>query len=277
VAIFWRGDVVARLSRGRGLLGPRLTLHRALDALAPAERSAVEARLDKWLAASITRHLQPLVRIAHAARDKDQPPPLRALLAPLAEAGGATERRPLDATVAALDKDQRAQAARLGLKLGTLDLYVPALLKPEAMRWRAALVAVREGALMPILPAPAASVIATPADLPTCEAQSRVGFRPLGAQMLRIDLAERLARLAHDKREGRGPFAPDPALATSLGLRPASFAQLMLALGFRPCEPSDGFAHPNWVWRGPRRAPPPAAPRRDNAFAALAALRTADG
>ena len=124
----------------------------------------------------------------------------------------------------------------------------------------------------------ATSVVPTPADSATCEAQARAGFRPLGAQMLRIDLAERLARLAHDKREGRGAFAPDPALATSLGLRPASFAQLMLALGFRPAEQSEAHPHPNWVWRGPRRTPAAAPPvRRDNAFAALAALRSADG
>jgi len=278
VAIFWRGDVVARLSRGRGLTGPRLTLYRALEVLAPADRGAVEARLESWLAASIGRHLPALGSIAEAARDPGRPPPLRALLAPLADAGGMLGRRALEDVVTALDRPMRQAAAKLGVKLGTLDLFVPALLKPEAMRWRAALSTARENGVMPELPPPGASVVATPADPATCEAQARAGFRPLGAQMLRIDLAERLAQLAHEKREGRGAFAPDPALATSLGLRPASFAQLMLALGFRPAEPSEAHPHPNWVWRGPRR-PPVASPptRRDNAFAALAALRSADG
>ncbi|MDB5684613.1 MAG: helicase protein, partial [Sphingomonas bacterium] len=67
VAIFWRGDVVARLSRGRGLLGPRLTLYRALDALAPVERASIEARLEAWLATSVAHHLAPLAAIAAAA------------------------------------------------------------------------------------------------------------------------------------------------------------------------------------------------------------------
>jgi ATP-dependent RNA helicase SUPV3L1/SUV3 len=276
VAIFWRGDVVARLSRGRGLLGPRLTLYRALDALSAAERASVEARLEAWLAASIARHLKPLFQISEAARDKAQAPPLRALLAPLADAGGTIGRRPLEDVLAALDKPLRQQAARIGIKLGTLDIFVTALLKPEAMRWRAALAAARDDAVMPQLPPAGASVIATPADPVASDAAARGGYRPLGGQMLRIDLAERLARLAHDKREGRGAFAPDPALATSLGLRPASFAQLMLALGFRPAEPSADAPHPNWVWRGPRRAPAAPPPRHGNAFAALAALR-ADG
>ncbi|MDB5688718.1 MAG: helicase protein, partial [Sphingomonas bacterium] len=202
VAIFWRGDVVARLSRGRGMLGPRLTLYRALDALGVTERASVEARLEAWLAASIVRHLKPLFQISEAARDKAQAPPLRALLAPLADAGGTIGRRPLEDVLVALDKPLRQQAAKIGIKLGTLDIFVAALLKPEPMRWRAALAAAREDAVMPPLPPPGASVIATPVDPAACDAAARAGYRPLGGQMLRIDLAERLARLAHDTREG---------------------------------------------------------------------------
>ena len=99
------------------------------------------------------------------------------------------------------------------------------------------------------------------------------GFRPLGAQMLRVDQVERLARNAHDTRSGRTAFAPDAALATSLGLMPPSFAQLMLALGFRTADQG-------WVWKGKRADDPksrrkkkPAKPHPGNAFGALAALR----
>ena len=95
------------------------------------------------------------------------------------------------------------------------------------------------------------------------------GFRPLGAQMLRVDQVERLARNAHDARTGRSAFAPDAGLATSLGLMPASFAQLMLALGFRAADRG-------WVWKGKRSGPPekkPAKARPGNAFGALAGLR----
>ena len=113
----------------------------------------------------------------------------------------------------------------------------------------------------------------TPRDAPTCQAFVMSGFRPLGAQMLRVDQVERLARNAHDTRSGRTVFAPDAALATSLGLMPASFAQLMLALGFRTAEQG-------WVWKGKRTNERPEKhkkktekPRPGNAFAALAALR----
>ena len=105
------------------------------------------------------------------------------------------------------------------------------------------------------------------------------GFRPLGNQAVRVDLAERIARAAHEARAGRKPFAPDPALAISIGVTPETLARLMAALGFRMApareEPAQAGA-PRWVWRGLTRAkvaPPP----RDNAFAALAGLRSTHG
>ena len=276
VAVFWRGDVVARLEKGKGLLRPRLSLYRALDALSIAEKKAVMARAESWVTAAIGRQLGSLVAIAEAAREPERPAAVRALLAPLADAGGMIDRHKVDATIAAFDKGARQSAAKLGVKIGTLDVFLPALLKPEAVRWRLALAAAQESAMMPELPPPAAVSLKTPDDGAACEAMLRAGYRPLGAQMLRIDQVERLARIAHDARGGeRAAFAPDPGLATSLGLRPPSFAQLMLALGFRPAEAEEGS--PRWIWRGKRQRHHPAPPRPGNAFSALAGLRTAGG
>lgn len=283
IALFWRGAIVARLERGRSLLQPRLRLYKALETLAPDDRKAVTERLVAWVDSEAGRNLGPLAAISAAARDPAQPPALRGLFAPLAETGGLLPRAAIDAALGGLDRPMRQAAARLGIKLGTLDVYLPALLKPEAMRWRLALAAVQEGTTMPEAPPPGAVTLSTPEENARFEAWARAGFRPLGAQMLRVDMVERLARIAHDgrnglkgaglKERGRAAFAPDPALAVSLGLRPASFAQLMLALGFRPAEAeSKRAAHPHWIWRGARRPRPAAPPRPGNAFAALAGL-----
>jgi ATP-dependent RNA helicase SUPV3L1/SUV3 len=272
VALFWRGDVVARLSKGKTLLSPRIELHRALDALSPAERQAVTVRLQTWFDHGVARHLAPLAEIMAAGRNPAQPGPVRAFLAPLGEAGGVVERRVLDHVLEGLGRDFRPAVNRLRVRLGTLDIYVPALIKPEPARWRVALAAAQEGQVMVTMPPIGAVSVMTPNDALTCAAFIMAGFRPLGAQMLRVDQVERLARNAHDSRtEGgtaRAPFAPDPGLATSLGLASPSFAQLMLALGFRNAEQG-------WVWKGKRPAPRPADVRLrpGNAFGALAVLR----
>ena len=269
VAIFWRGDVVARLEKGRTLLTPRIRLHRALDTLTPSDRSGVEERLSTWLEARIDREIKPLSRYFEAARDPACPASLRALLSPLAEAGGVIARAAITSAIEHLDRDGRSRAERLDVKIGTLDVHAPTLLKPEPTRWRLALFAAAEDQMMPELPVPGAVSMATPADSAACEAMVRAGFRALGAQMLRVDLVERLARLAHDARTGRTPFTPDPGLATSLGLRHASFAQLMLALGFRAAPPGGPEA---WVWKGKREPRKEAVRRPGNAFGALADL-----
>jgi ATP-dependent RNA helicase SUPV3L1/SUV3 len=97
------------------------------------------------------------------------------------------------------------------------------------------------------------------------------GFRPLGQQAVRIDLVERIARAAHDSRKGRAPFAPDAALATSIGIQPDTLARLMAQLGFRAARPSDD-GKPRWMWQGLTPNARPKAPPRDNAFAALAGM-----
>ncbi|WBO22525.1 helicase-related protein [Sphingomonas abietis] len=270
VAIFWRGDVVARLGKGRSLTEPRLTLHRTLDPLVTEDRAGVIERLEHWLQGSIARHLAPLAAISAAARDKATAPVLRGLLAPVAEAGGIVSRDAVAAALPVLDRDQRRAAAHLGLKIGTLDLFVGALLKPEPMRWRLALLAARAAATMPPLPTPGTAMLDDPDPLLRAAAM-RAGFRDLGDQMLRVDLVERLARQAHDAREGQRPFVPDPSLSTSLGLKPPAVARLMRTLGFARRDSAGGPVA--WLWRGrrPDRVDAPR-PRPGNAFGALARL-----
>ncbi|WP_076070209.1 helicase-related protein [Sphingomonas montana] len=277
VAIFWRGDVVARLERGRTVLSPRIVLHRALDLLRTPDRILVEDRLIAWLMTTVDRVLRPLSAIATAATDPARPPQLRALLAPLVDAGGTIERAAIAPTVAALDRDGRRAAQALGVRIGTMDVFHAGLLKPEPMRWRLALAAIRDGGPMPACPAAGSVTVMLPEAEPDRIAFHRAGFRPLGGQMLRVDMIERLARIAHDGRPdgkgGRAPFVPDPALATSLGLAADGFDRLMHILGFRAAP--DG-----WAWRGRRmdvQPPPPLPPRPGNMFGALAALKAGHG
>jgi ATP-dependent RNA helicase SUPV3L1/SUV3 len=145
---------------------------------------------------------------------------------------------------------------------------MPAVLKPEAMRWRAALRAAAANQPMPKLPAHNAVVLPTPPDRALL---ARLGFRTAGPQMIRVDMAERIAGHAHEARAAQGEDrAPvDPALVTSLGLLPEAVAKLMRDIGFRPSE-----AAPYWIWRGRERRRRPRAPEKtSHHFAALAELR----
>ena len=120
---------------------------------------------------------------------------------------------------------------------------------------------------MPSLPAPSSVVLPNPSEQERA-LLTRLGFRALGPQMLRVDLVERLARHAHEARAGKQPSVVDEALITSLGLQPQAIAKLLRDVGFRP---SNGEA--GWIWRGKARQRPEAPAKPSHAFAALAELR----
>jgi ATP-dependent RNA helicase SUPV3L1/SUV3 len=267
VALLWRGHEVARLGPGKNLLSPRILLDRRIERVSDKGREAVILRLKDWLRAGAEAALGPLRAAGHAAQDKAAAPAVRALLALLVDEGGIVARDAVAGPLAALDKEQRRAVTRLGIRIGALDLYMPALLKPEAMRWRAALRAAASGADMPALPPHSSVVLATPPDRALL---GRLGFRAAGPQMIRVDMAERIAARAHEARAGEAPDAIDAALVTSLGLLPEAVAKLMRDIGFRPNE-----AAPGWIWRGRERRRRPRVPEApgSNHFAALAGLK----
>jgi ATP-dependent RNA helicase SUPV3L1/SUV3 len=267
VALLWRGHEVAKLGPGKNLLSPRILLDRRIERVSDKGREAVILRLKDWLRAGAEAALGPLRAAGHAAQDKGAPAAVRALLALLVDEGGIVARDAVAGPLAALDKEQRRAVTRLGIRIGALDLYMPALLKPEAMRWRAALRAAASGADMPLLPPQSSVVLATPPDRTLL---GRLGFRAAGAQMIRVDMAERIAARAYEARAGEAAEAVDAALVTSLGLLPETVAKLMRDIGFRPNE-----AAPGWIWRGRERRRRPRAPETPGSshFAALAGLK----
>src|SRR4051812_14059692 len=266
VAILWRGHEVARLGPGKNLLSPRVLLDRRIDRVSEKGRDAVIARLTDWLRAGAEGALAPLRAAGRAAQDPAAPPAMRALLAMLVDEGGIVAREAVAAPLAALDRDQRRAVTRLGIRIGALDLFMPAALKPEAMRWRAALRAAAAGEAMPALPPESSVVLPAPPDV---DLLTRLGFRAAGPQMIRVDMAERIAARAHEARVAKSGEAVDPDLVTSLGLQPAAVAKLMREIGFQPNGEVAG-----WIWRGRERRRRPRTPEKEShAFAALAALK----
>jgi len=262
LGVGWEGFVLARLAPGRSLLEPALRTTRSLDRLSTERRAALRQRLESWLDRAIDRHAGPLRALARVAADSNATAGVRALAAMLVDAGGVIPRRAVAAQIAGLNKADRHVLGRLKVRLGALDIHVPSLLKPTALHWRAALLAVRGGQDMPRLPPPGASVLDGSAD----PRGAALAFRRLGAAWLRIDLAERLAAHAHQVRGAGGKDPVDRALVTSLGLDEESVGRLMKEVGF---EGRDGA----WKWRGrrPQRQPPAQPP--SHAFAELAKLK----
>ncbi|QPQ54565.1 helicase [Allosphingosinicella flava] len=247
VALLWRGHEVARLAPGKNLLSPNILLDRRLERVSQKGREAVVERLKAWIAAGVERHLGHLRRAGMAGRDGAASPALRAVLAMLVDKGGVIARDAVAGPLARLTKEERRAIGALRIRIGSLDLFIPDMLRPEAKRWRTALRAAAEGTAMPLLPPEAAAVLPAPKE-PERTRIARLGFRALGPQMVRVDMVERLAAHAHEARAGKQADVVNDALATSLGLQPQTVAKLMRDIGFRPAASAVG-----WIWRGRMR------------------------
>ncbi len=266
----WAGYPIAALAPGPMLTRPRIELDRSLDCLDASQRDLIVERLKTWTAAQIARHVPALVAIDALTRDAGTAPAVRAIAAALAAGTGFAARLPLGETIDALTDHDRHALRTAGITIGALDLFDARLVKPAAAQWRRILAAAQPAARLSPPPA-GATVLAR--DIPG--ASAFYGFRAIGAQVVRVDLVERIARAAHDRREGKAPFVLDSALATSIGLSEATIDRLMAQLGFRPAPPLDGNAR--WAWRGRPARVKASVPVRNTAFAALAALSARTG
>jgi ATP-dependent RNA helicase SUPV3L1/SUV3 len=240
-------QAVATLERGKSRARPRLVLAKELNVLEPVHRARLAEALELWFNAALAP-LAPLRKIEDAALDAGAGSEVRALLLTLADRAGSVPRE--SAGLAVIPKEKRPLLRRLGVTIGALDVFVPALLKPGP---RALLKETGVDA-RPLHPAMDA-VISGSKPLPA-------GYRGAGSQAVRVDMAEKLFRAAHEARSAAGAraFRLDPALATSMGLAADNFVKLMRDAGFRPGEPrklAAGALGPPapilWGWRAPRK------------------------
>ena len=245
--ILWRGSRVGKLTAGRDTLNPRVETDRALEVVAFADRRAVADRLAAWFAAARDTQLGPLMRVA--ALVPAVSPAARGLIVRLVETMGCLLRADVAEQVEALTRTDRKALLAAGVRLGVVHLFVAAALRPEPTRWRLALWAVAQGiAELPAPPPPGLVTIdVAPAVPPAFYAVA--GFWSIGAQAVRIDMVDRLARALHDARDGRAPFVPDANWIAGVGMSREPFARLMRALGYRP-RLVDGTAA--FAWGGVR-------------------------
>lgn len=246
-AIMRDGRVVAQLVPTKDITRPRIELAKELSALGTVQRDRLAQTLAHWLEGSLAP-LVPLRKLEEASRDPEVGSEVRALILQLIAGAGMVARE--DAGLIHVPKEKRQFLRRHGVSIGTLDVFVPSLLKPGP---RALLDAI--GADRRPLQADMAAVIEGAHTLPA-------GYRRAGRQAIRLDMAEKLFRAAHEGRaaaHGRR-FMVDQALGTSMGLTAENFAPLMRDAGFRPvrhralAENAHGAPAPLlWEWRAPRK------------------------
>lgn len=234
-AIFWKGEVLGRLTKGKTLMQPVFAASKAVAGLEGDALREITTRAQTWIDAQLAKAMGGIVGLQALAQEAGVEGNVRALAVQLADAGGIAGRQYLAEAIAGLPKEARGAARKGGIVFGALDIYHHAALKPAAAKWRAALFAARDDRAMPELPPESAVHLkewkfAHPADA------RNAGYRRIGDEYVRIDLAERVIKKAHEARGQGNHFGMDMAFATSLGISDAGLKALMRDAGFRAAD-----------------------------------------
>jgi ATP-dependent RNA helicase SUPV3L1/SUV3 len=239
--LHWRGQPVARLTAGESVLSPQVDVL-PTDLLDAPRRERVRRRLASWLEAHVGHVLGPLLTL----RESSPSGVARGLVFVLTESLGSVRRREIGEQVAALTRSDRRELARLGVTLGRLTVFLPALLRPESIRLRSRLFAVRHGGPPAAGPQGEPSVpldrALPPAFYLAC------GYQPAGRRAVRVDRLDRTAALTA-RLSRTGPFVPPRELASILGCPDTEVAAVLLGMGY--VERDGRF---EWRRRGRRHA-----------------------
>ncbi len=231
-ALFWNGALLGHLAKGRTLMQPLFKPARAVAGLEGEALRAIADRAEAWIQVQLAKNMGGLMALNQLASDAATDGIVRALAARLADSGGIAGRQFLADTLQALPKEARGAARKAGIVFGALDVYHHAILKPAATRWRAALFAAVNETPMPNLP-PESAVHLKEWEFASAADCRNAGYRKIGKEYVRIDLAERVIKKAHEARGVQTEFAMDMAFATSLGLSEEGLNALMRDAGFK--------------------------------------------
>ncbi len=251
--LVWGGQAIGQVSLSEDMSQSRLTLSRDLSQLPDQARQKLEAGLQAWVDQRL-EPLDPLRKLAQAARDPEAGSQARALLLNIIGHHGVVSRE--DAGLQHLPKEMRPFLRRLGVTFGALDIFAAPLLKPAPRQLLHALGLDRrplQDAMLPVIEG---------------SKQIPAGYRPAGGQLIRVDLAEKIFRAAFDARSKASEKAPgnrnlrfrlDLALPISIGLEEDNARRLLGSAGFRLqrapklSDDQQGPAAPDtWSWR-PKR------------------------
>ena len=223
--IRWQNSAVAKLSRGGDALSPQIDVP-ANDILPVALRQRVETRLRKLLDSLITSVMLPLIRLDKAGLQGAA----RGIAFQLREGLGSVLRASAQQQIVALSAGDRKALRANGIRIGVDSVFIPALLKPKALRMRALLWNASNQVSGCVPPAPGL-VSAIRNQKTPAEFYEAIGFKIVSDRAVRIDIVDRVA-IGLIKLSRKGAFNLPPNLVAMLGVGKDQAVLVAAALGY---------------------------------------------
>ena len=130
--ICWKDHPIAYLTPGKNYLNPKLELL-VDDAIDQESKEKLKNNLEGKLQKLITGELSDLVKLSEAKFRNNY---VRALCYQLFENNGVMKREIIDKMVKNISKEDRANLRKAGVKIGRYHIFLPKMLKPNAVDLR---------------------------------------------------------------------------------------------------------------------------------------------
>jgi ATP-dependent RNA helicase SUPV3L1/SUV3 len=242
--VLWRGEAAAVLEPSHPFR-PRVRLFGELGPTPARERA--QARLEAFIAAEAGRRLAPLKAIETAMAAGELKGLARGIAWRMSENGGVLDRAVIAADITALSQNERRTLKGLGVRFGAYTLFLPALLREDALAFTAAFASVGAKGW----------------------ALSGRGQREAGGKTYPILALERL-----DDALRAGNFTLSDEAVTALGWSLKDAEALLRALGWFTVRKATNGQPAVWRRRSQKIAPPAPVANPASPFAALAQITT---
>ena len=130
--IYWMDSPIARISKGNDYLNPKLELI-VDEAIDLESKEKLKANLEKKLHKLISTELSDLVNLSKSKFKNNY---VRALCYQLFEKNGVMKRESVHQMIKNISKEDRSNLRRNGIKIGRYHIFLPRMLKPNAVELR---------------------------------------------------------------------------------------------------------------------------------------------
>ncbi len=130
--IYWMDSPIAYISKGTNYLNPKLRLI-VDEAIDPETKEKLKINLEKKLRTLISSELSDLVNLIKSKFKNNY---ARALCYQLFEKNGVMKRKTVNEMIKNISKDDRSNLRKAGVKIGRYHIFLPSMLKPNAVNLR---------------------------------------------------------------------------------------------------------------------------------------------
>lgn len=155
----------------------------------------------------------------------------KGILFQLYENLGTVSRHQLHEQMKSLEDTDKPKLARLGIRLGVENIFMPDMLKPAPIKLRALLFSLHHQQWPENGIPPEGRVKFDDPNTADAAYWRATGYQPLGQKVMRVDMIERVSALVRAAARS-GPFAVSEEMMSLAGMSREEMGQIVLDLGF---------------------------------------------